>query len=110
MYKHLNDPYPTAYEKQELAKMSGLSVAQVKTWFANARRRSKRFNLRKISPPSPYDYRSYGVPESRPYGILESKPLTPKMYYNYGEVPANYCISWNCQHSQSSSNAVPISE
>ena len=38
---HLNDPYPTASEKQQLAKMLGLSQVQVKTWFANVRRRSK---------------------------------------------------------------------
>ena len=37
----LQDPYPSANEKQQLARISGLSHAQVKTWFANARRRSK---------------------------------------------------------------------
>ena len=41
LMNHFNDPYPSANEKQQLAKISGLSHAQVKTWFANARRRSK---------------------------------------------------------------------
>lgn len=41
LLNHLNDPYPDANEKQQLAKMSGLTQAQVKTWFANARRRGK---------------------------------------------------------------------
>jgi len=41
---HLNDPYPSALEKQRLAEISGLTQAQVKTWFANARRRGKNFD------------------------------------------------------------------
>lgn len=41
LLNHLQDPYPSALEKQQLAKMSSLSTRQVKTWFANARRRSK---------------------------------------------------------------------
>ena len=41
LQNHSNDPYPSAIEKQELAKISGLTQSQVKTWFANARRRGK---------------------------------------------------------------------
>eukprot|EP00794_Sanderia_malayensis_P018957 gene18957-20863_t len=37
--EHFNDPYPSGEEKIGLAKLSGLSPNQVKTWFANARRR-----------------------------------------------------------------------
>ena len=38
---HQSDPYPTVIEKQQLAISTGLKIGQVKTWFANARRRSK---------------------------------------------------------------------
>ncbi|XP_057291338.1 homeobox protein six1a-like [Hydractinia symbiolongicarpus] len=41
LMNHIVDPYPSASDKQHLAEISGLSQAQVKTWFANARRRSK---------------------------------------------------------------------
>ena len=40
-FNHESDPYPTVLEKQQLARVTGLTIAQVKTWFANARRRSK---------------------------------------------------------------------
>lgn len=39
---HSDDPYPTKEEKTSLAQKSGLTVTQVSTWFANARRRRKR--------------------------------------------------------------------
>ena len=45
LYSHATDPYPSAHEKQELAKLTGLSQAQVKTWFANARRRNKKLEI-----------------------------------------------------------------
>ena len=41
LLSHIEDPYPTRQEKQQLAALSGLTTNQVKTWFANARRRSK---------------------------------------------------------------------
>ena len=41
LLNHIEDPYPTRQEKQQLATISGLTTNQVKTWFANARRRSK---------------------------------------------------------------------
>lgn len=39
---HSDDPYPTKEEKAGLAQETGLTLAQVSTWFANARRRRKR--------------------------------------------------------------------
>ncbi|XP_066928201.1 homeobox protein six1-like isoform X2 [Clytia hemisphaerica] len=41
LINHKSDPYPSVLEKQQLANLSGLTIPQVKTWFANARRRSK---------------------------------------------------------------------
>ncbi|KAL4801820.1 hypothetical protein BDV18DRAFT_70114 [Aspergillus unguis] len=38
---HRDNPYPTKGDKMSLADQSGLSVAQVTTWFSNTRRRRK---------------------------------------------------------------------
>lgn len=36
---HMDDPYPSADDKEELAQASGLSYDQVKSWFSNVRYR-----------------------------------------------------------------------
>ncbi|KAK1756256.1 hypothetical protein QBC47DRAFT_183511 [Echria macrotheca] len=36
---HLNHPYPQEAEKQEFARITGLTPAQISNWFINARRR-----------------------------------------------------------------------
>jgi len=40
--KHNNNPYPSKAEKTELAYQTSLTVHQVRTWFANARRRQRQ--------------------------------------------------------------------
>ncbi|THC90679.1 hypothetical protein EYZ11_009854 [Aspergillus tanneri] len=55
-----DDPYPTKREKASLAQATGLTIAQVSTWFANARRQRKRG-------------RSYGSSQSIP-GLVDSLP------------------------------------
>ncbi|VDL25700.1 unnamed protein product [Hymenolepis diminuta] len=41
---HLSNPYPNKGEKIMLSILSGMSITQVSTWFANARRRIKKEN------------------------------------------------------------------
>ena len=38
--EHLDNPYPSKNEKDELAQRGGITVTQVKSWFANKRNRS----------------------------------------------------------------------
>lgn len=38
--EHAENPYPTKPEKDDIAKRGGISLAQVKSWFANKRNRS----------------------------------------------------------------------
>jgi hypothetical protein len=39
---HLQHPYPTEDEKQQLMRQTGLQMYQVSNWFINARRRQLR--------------------------------------------------------------------
>lgn len=58
---HSRHPYPTRQEKTSLAEKAGLSVTQVGTWFANARRRRKsqpealNNSMASTSPSNPLD-------------------------------------------------------
>ena len=45
-FEHINYPYPSDDEKQQLADDNGISVPQVTCWFANKRNRSN--NTRKL--------------------------------------------------------------
>ena len=39
LVQHLTNPYPSDSQKMQLASETGLTIAQVNTWFVNARRR-----------------------------------------------------------------------
>ncbi|KAI9798235.1 MAG: hypothetical protein M1835_002720 [Candelina submexicana] len=47
---HSQHPYPTAEEKDELKRQTGLKRSQISNWLANARRRKK------VRPEDPIDY------------------------------------------------------
>lgn len=38
--EHFAHPYPDAYEKMKLSKMTGLTITQLQYWFVNSRRRT----------------------------------------------------------------------
>jgi len=44
LYEHRKNPYPTKGEKIMLAIITRMTLTQVSTWFANARRRLKKEN------------------------------------------------------------------
>ncbi|CAF0902041.1 unnamed protein product [Didymodactylos carnosus] len=44
LYEHRKNPYPTKNEKLMLAVITKMTLTQVSTWFANARRRLKKEN------------------------------------------------------------------
>ncbi|KAL4735681.1 hypothetical protein BDV11DRAFT_211829 [Aspergillus similis] len=73
---HSENPYPAKDEKASLAQHTGLAVAQVSTWFANARRRYKHGSLggRRTSEPgrveSPGEFQS-----ASPKDWLSMSPL-----------------------------------
>ncbi|OQV23766.1 putative Iroquois-class homeodomain protein IRX-6 [Hypsibius exemplaris] len=50
LYEHRKNPYPTKGEKIMLAIVTKMTLTQVSTWFANARRRLKKENKMTWSP------------------------------------------------------------
>ncbi|XDV18189.1 hypothetical protein PO909_023942 [Leuciscus waleckii] len=50
LYEHRRNPYPTKGEKIMLAIITKMTLTQVSTWFANARRRLKKENKMTWSP------------------------------------------------------------
>ncbi|KAM7540060.1 hypothetical protein Aperf_G00000028136 [Anoplocephala perfoliata] len=52
LYNHLSNPYPSKGEKIMFAIITGMTVTQVSTWFANARRRLKKDNQMTWTPGS----------------------------------------------------------
>lgn len=64
MDTHFENPYPTKDEKASLAQHTGLTVAQVSTWLANARRRYKHGSLRKRRASEPGRIEPFGECQS----------------------------------------------
>jgi hypothetical protein len=60
--EHQKNPYPTKGEKIMLALISGMTLTQVSTWFANARRRLKKEN--KWSPDAGFDDDEENLPKT----------------------------------------------
>ncbi|NWZ30367.1 IRX6 protein, partial [Asarcornis scutulata] len=50
LYEHRKNPYPTKGEKIMLAIITKMTLTQVSTWFANARRRLKKENKMTWAP------------------------------------------------------------
>jgi hypothetical protein len=46
--EHLHNPYPHMVEKENLAKLGGISVKQVNAWFSNRRNRSQNTKPKRI--------------------------------------------------------------
>ena len=55
MNEHKKNPYPTKGEKIMLAIITKMTLTQVSTWFANARRRLKKENKMTWEPKNKTD-------------------------------------------------------
>ncbi|XP_060110001.1 iroquois-class homeodomain protein IRX-4 [Heteronotia binoei] len=67
LQEHRKNPYPTKGEKIMLAIITKMTLTQVSTWFANARRRLKKEN-KMTWPP-----RNKGADDKRPYEAEEDE-------------------------------------
>ena len=59
LYEHRKNPYPTKSEKVYLAIITKMTLTQVSTWFANARRRLKKENKMTWSPRNRFDWNHF---------------------------------------------------
>jgi len=60
-FNHLDKPYPSEEEKEDLARKTGLKLVQVNNWFTNARRRivprqTEDSTTTRPQPPQPLDH------------------------------------------------------
>ncbi|XP_072852586.2 iroquois-class homeodomain protein IRX-1-like [Pogona vitticeps] len=84
--QHLKNPYPSKGEKVLLALVSRMSLTQVSTWFANARRRLKKENRACWAPRPPktdgeeqeQEQEEEGSEEEAPRGRAPPGAIRPK--------------------------------
>ncbi|XP_070567036.1 uncharacterized protein [Ptychodera flava] len=86
--EHQQHPYPSPEQKVELSRRTGLTLTQVRTWFANMRRRvKKRENATGKSSMSHKQFRKYKKGSSsgkkRKHTVIKEVP-TPGMCINDG--------------------------
>ncbi|EFX02949.1 homeobox transcription factor [Grosmannia clavigera kw1407] len=71
---HLNHPYPSEDEKQELMRQTGLQMNQISNWFINARRRQLPAMINNARVESDAMLSSRGSSGSRSGGVTEISP------------------------------------
>ncbi|XP_037553498.1 iroquois-class homeodomain protein IRX-6a [Nematolebias whitei] len=75
LYEHRKNPYPTKGEKIMLAIITKMTLTQVSTWFANARRRLKKENKMTWSPKNKAnDDRKEDLNKSDQDGVTKGSP------------------------------------
>ena len=91
--RHVGKPHPSAGEKAALAEASGLSVAQVATWFSNRRNRTR--NVRRDLP----HYFLDGCRRNHPLAVIKKlastrlrNPLAPEQTANPRSTPNNIIL------------------
>ncbi|THV76782.1 hypothetical protein D6D28_00824 [Aureobasidium pullulans] len=73
--EHQSNPYPTEDEKEQLGRTTGLRVAQINTWLANARRRGKAGLKNKATMDGLPQSTTTSIPPSAAIGIPGSTEI-----------------------------------
>ncbi|XP_065064668.1 iroquois-class homeodomain protein irx-2-like [Rhopilema esculentum] len=73
LHEHRKNPYPTKGEKIMLAILTKMTVTQISTWFANARRRLKKDNKMTWSPRNKSTDKRDSVSRSSKFETEESR-------------------------------------
>lgn len=72
MLRHIDHPYPTDEEKEELKQETGLSINQISNWMANTRRRQKARPKRSSSPSIRPSTEAIDIPAGRTWESLST--------------------------------------
>ncbi|KAH7396637.1 hypothetical protein DE146DRAFT_657288 [Phaeosphaeria sp. MPI-PUGE-AT-0046c] len=70
MLQHIDHPYPTEEEKEQLKQQTGLSISQLSNWMANTRRRQKARPKRNSSPSIRPSTEAIDIPAGRTWESL----------------------------------------
>lgn len=70
MLQHIDHPYPTEEEKEQLKQQTGLSIGQISNWMANTRRRQKARPKRSSSPSIRPSTEAIDIPAGRTWESL----------------------------------------
>ncbi|CAN9082157.1 unnamed protein product [Alternaria alternata] len=70
MLMHIDHPYPTDEEKEDLKQQTGLSLNQISNWMANTRRRQKNRPKRSASPSLRPSTEAINIPAGKTWETL----------------------------------------
>ncbi|XP_015924107.1 Iroquois homeobox protein 6a [Parasteatoda tepidariorum] len=103
LYEHRKNPYPTKGEKIMLAIITKMTLTQVSTWFANARRRLKKENKMTWEPRnktseeddsiSPHELKSDDTAEDECSNLNDFLKQEPETFHSKEPFPADYSTS-----------------
>ncbi|KAJ3608924.1 hypothetical protein NHX12_023452 [Muraenolepis orangiensis] len=93
LQEHQKNPYPTKGEKIMLAIITRMTLTQVSTWFANARRRLKKENKVTWSPRACKSSEDRGCEEDSEGGREEAAPGQKDPHGEYGEGPGGLRVT-----------------
>lgn len=72
LVEHIDHPYPTEEEKEQLKEQTGLSLNQISNWMANTRRRHKARPKRSASPSIRPSTEAINIPPGRTWESLST--------------------------------------
>ncbi|KAI7814711.1 iroquois-class homeodomain protein IRX-6a isoform X1 [Triplophysa rosa] len=114
LYEHRKNPYPTKGEKIMLAIITKMTLTQVSTWFANARRRLKKENKMTWSPKNKAgDDRKEDLIETDPDSITkdskDSKDERDLQFSDLDDIEDEECDKLDSDCEKSGQDDVPAS-
>lgn len=105
--EHRKNPYPTKGEKIMLAIITKMTLTQVSTWFANARRRLKKENKMTWEPRNKADADDSGEEKKDDEDTMEERTSIAQDPMRRTESSRSYCSLSSLQHSRDSTLRPP---
>ncbi|CAD5211893.1 unnamed protein product [Bursaphelenchus okinawaensis] len=74
--------YPSAEEKEEISRLTGLSQEKIGVWFSNRRARLRKILTTTTAPPDPTNYFKFNPQLLQQFLQLQNPNLTPLMQFS----------------------------